>query len=221
MGIYFYNYMESNDGLGDIVKQQIEEIMRNYDKQVIGDIPIDALFLIFLNSVIKYEIRENVPQEEMDDLVRRLTEIGFPDDIAQEISIKAYELVPTREMKSMMERAVELAGTYLPEFADEVINEKPYLNTQHGGKIRISTGDPQINGNTVEVPVNLINYWVVQPEEGKIKSSYSVTNSRSQISVENPLGDYKIRAPTKQEFRLSALEAALEYLATPPSDMLR
>ena len=82
MGIYFYNYMESNDGLGDIVKQQIEEIMRNYDKQVIGDIPIDALFLIFLNSVIKYEIRENVPQEEMDDLVRRLTEIGFPDDIA-------------------------------------------------------------------------------------------------------------------------------------------
>ena len=214
--------MGSNDGLGDLVRQQIEEIMGKYDKLVIGDIPLSAVVSIFLNSgVIKYEIREDVPQEEVDGLVRKLTEIGFPNDIAQELGTKAYELVPTREMKSMMDRAVELAGHYLPELADVVTNGKLYLNTQHGRRIELSAGSPQINGDAVEVPVNLRNYWVMQREEGKRKASFSETNSGSQIVVENPLGDYKIKGPTKQEFRQSALEAALDYLASPPNDLFR
>lgn len=213
--------MESNDGLSDLVRQQIEEIVRKYDKQVIGDIPLSALFPILLNSVIKYEIREDVPQEEVDDLVRRLTEIGFPTDIAQELGTKAYELVPTREMKSMMDRAVELAGVYLFELADVVTNEKPYLNTKNGRRIELSAGSPQINGDVVEVPVNLRRYWVTQYEGGKSKASLTEINSRSQIVVEKPLGGYKIKGPTKQEFRQSALEATLDYLAFPPPDLFR
>lgn len=211
--------MASNDGLSDLVGQQIEEIMGKYYKQVIGNIPLSALFPILVNSVMRYEIREDVPQDEVDDLVRRLTEIGFPDTIAQEFSSKVYEVLPTQEMKTMMDRAVELAGTYLSELADGVTDGKPYLNTQHGRRVELSAGYPKINGDAVEVPVNLRNCWVVQHEEGKRKVSLLETNSGSQIVVENLSGNYKIKSPTKQEFRQSALEAALDYLASPPSDL--
>ena len=213
--------MGSNDGLDDLVRQQIKEIMREYDIQAIGDIPLSALFPLLFNSVAKYETREDISQEGVDELIRRLTELGFPDTIAQEVGSKVYEVIPTRKMKTMMDRAVELAETYLPELADEVTNGTSYINTQHERKIRLSTGSPTVKGDNVEVPVYLVNRWVIEHEEGKRKTSTSLTNSRSNIIVENPLGDYKIKGPTKQEFRQYALEAALDYLASPPRDLFR
>ena len=221
MDLYFYNVMKSNDELSDLVRQQIEEIMGKYDKQVIGDIPLSALLPLLFNSVIKYEIREDIPQKEVDDLVRKLTELGFPNTIAQEVGSKIYEVIPTREMKTMMNRAVELAETYLPELADEVKDGNPYLNTQHERKIRLSTGSPDVKGDNVEVPVYLVNHWIVEREEGKRKVSTLQTNSRLHIVVEDPLGDYKIKGPTKEHFRQSVLEASLDYLASPPPNLFR
>ena len=212
--------MEGGNDLGDAVRKQVEEIMKDYEKKSVGDIPLNVLFPFLLNTVFRYEVREDIQQEDIDEIIRKLMEIGFPDTLAQEVSNKIYKIIPTREMKMKIARAEELAETYLPNLADEVKNGESYLNTQHGRKIKLTTGPPEIKEDNVEVPIYLFNQWHY-PKGDKVGVSTSQTSSGLHILVEQPLGNYKISGPTREEFRQSTLEAALDYLASPHPSLLR
>ena len=114
--------MREGNNLDDVVRKQVEEIMKDYEKKSVGDIPLNVLFPFLLNTVFRYEVREDIQQEDIDEIIRKLMEIGFPDTLAQEVSNKIYKIIPTREMKMKIARAEELAETYLPTLADEVKN---------------------------------------------------------------------------------------------------
>jgi len=114
-----------------------------------------------------------------------------------------------------MDKAVELARAYLPELADEVIGGTPYIITNQGEEIALSAGPSEINGDGVRVSICLFFRYIMKDKEKRERRSLYVPSS-SHIIVEQLLGMYKTRGPTKEEFRQFALDTVLNYLTFHP-----
>ena len=169
------------------------------------------------------EVREDITQEKIDELVGMLKERdGISEKEAQERINKYIQIVPTREMATIMDRAEELAKDYLPNLADEVVNGIPYLNTTKGPKLQLCISESVIDGNSVDIPIYLfaIRQGKELDEENRRRATAYVP-SGSYIIVDQPLGDYKIIGPTKEEFRQITLETALDYLTSPIPKFLK
>jgi len=91
--------MREGNNLDDVVRKQVEEIMRKLDLQQIGNIRMADFLRLILGNAGLYETKEAL-KENQDALIRKFVETRFPDAFAEELFRKAYEVFPTREMKT-------------------------------------------------------------------------------------------------------------------------
>ena len=84
--------MEEDNGPDNHIRNQVEEIIRNYEKKTVGSIPLNTLFPLLLNIAFRYKVREDIKEEDLDEIVSKLIEMGFPDALAEEATSEIYKI---------------------------------------------------------------------------------------------------------------------------------
>jgi len=211
--------MENYDELGDQVEREIGEIVGNfggYEKGLklnalegLDELSEEDAISFYEHIAINYEVKEDLTPEVIDELVKNLSEMGVSETKLIKFVDDLYGSLPTREIKTLGDKATELAKTYLSTIVDEVIDGRYYLHIGDGKKLPLYTGKPEFNEDGIRIPINL-TYRRSAREEDKRRFYTSFLTSVKYIVIVQPLGDYKINGPTKDELRQSALEAVLD-----------
>jgi hypothetical protein len=189
--------MGEEDNWSEALRKQLEDVLAQYDA----------------TSSDRPDI-----QKIIGDLQEKS---GFPRHLIEEIVKKGYDdWFPIEERKARIEQAEKIAHSYLLSIADRIIGNEPFIETRRERIIKLAVGTPEIDGFAAKIPIVMQTQWIhryKERKEEKMRDIKRTTSTCAYIKITETEGKRNIEGPTKEEFRQSALEAALDMYAAAPS----